>query len=202
MINISNISLSLTGKTIMFLALFFFAQISYSHPHEFANVELKLNIKQDNTIYIQISWEFDEMSSLMLIEDFDKNRDGKFDINEVIKVEQDAFEVLKEIDFYAYMAINNTKYPIKSYKNFNVSIKNYKVIYQFTILEKKVTEEKINDFTIYFADSDNYTAFFLKKENIRVIVDESVKYTFDVKEVEYKHFICDQLHIAINRVKE
>ena len=137
----------------------------------------------------------------LLIEDFDKNRDGKFDISEIIKVEQDAFEVLKEIDFYTYLTINKTKYPVKSYKNFNVSIKNYKVIYKFTILEKKVTEKKIKDLTLFFADSDNYTAFFLKKENIRIILDEPINYTYDVEEAEYKYFICDQLHIVVNREK-
>ena len=189
------------NKVIIFLVLLVFAKTSYSHPHEFANVELKLNIQKDNTIFIQVSWEFDEISSLMLIEDFDKNRNGKFEISEIIKVEQDAFEVLKEIDFYTYMTMNKSKHAIKSYKNFNVSIKNYKVIYEFTILEKKVTEEKIKDFTLFFADSDNYTAFFLKKENIRIILDESVNYTYDVKEVEYKYFLCDQLHIIVNREK-
>ena len=189
------------NKVIIFLVLLVFAKTSYSHPHEFANVELKLNIKKDNAIYIQVSWEFDEMSSIVLIEDFDKNRDGKFDINEIIKVEKDAFEVLKDINFYAYMTVNKSKHTIKSYKNFNVSIKNYKVIYEFTILEKKVTEEKIKDFTLFFADSDNYTAFFLKKENIRIILDESVNYTYDVKEVEYEYFLCDQLHIVVNREK-
>ena len=189
------------NRVIIFLVLLVFAKTSYSHPHEFANVELKLNIQKDNTIFIQVSWEFDEISSLMLIEDFDKNRNGKFEISEIIKVEQDAFEVLKEIDFYTYMTMNKSKHAIKSYKNFNVSIKNYKVIYEFTILEKKVTEEKIKDFTLFFADSDNYTAFFLKKENIRIILDESVNYTYDVKEVEYKYFLCDQLHIIVNREK-
>ena len=199
---INKVIIFLVLKIPIFLVILVFAKTSYSHPHEFANVELKLNIKQDNTIYIQVSWEFDEMSSLMLIEDFDKNRDGKFDVSEIIKVEQDAFEVLKEIDFYAYMTINKNKHAVKSYKNFNVSIKNYKVIYQFTILEKKVTDKKIKDFTLFFADSDNYTAFFLKKENISIIVDEQIKYTYEVDEAEYKYFICDQLHIAINRVKE
>ncbi|MCK4979949.1 MAG: DUF1007 family protein [Candidatus Delongbacteria bacterium] len=190
------------NKVIIFLVLLVFTKISYSHPHEFANVGIKLNIQKDNTIFIQISWEFDEMSSLMLIEEFDKNRDGEFDVSENLKVEKDAFEVLKEIDFYTYLKINKTKYPIKSYSNFNVSIKNYKVIYKFTILEKKITEEKIKDFTLFFADSDNYTAFFLKKENIGIIVDEPTNYTYKVTEVEYEHFICDQLHIVINRVKE
>lgn len=199
---INKVIIFLVLKIPIFLVLLVFAKTSYSHPHEFANVELKLNIKQDNTIYIQVSWEFDEMSSLMFIEDFDKNRDGEFDINEIIKVEQDAFEVLREIDFYTYLTVNNTKYPIKSYSDFNVSIKNYKVIYQFAILEKKITEDKIKDFTLFFADSDNYTAFFLKKENISIIVDEQIKYTYEVDEAEYKHFICDQLHIAINRVTE
>ncbi|MCK5760902.1 MAG: DUF1007 family protein [Candidatus Delongbacteria bacterium] len=190
------------NRVIIFLVLLVFAKTSYSHPHEFANVELKLNIQKDNTIYIQVSWEFDEMSSMMLIEDFDKNRDGQFDAIENITVEKDAFEVLKDIDFYAFMRINNIKHAIKSYGNFNVSIKNYKVIYKFTILENKVTDKKIKDFTLFFADSDNYTAFFLKKENVRVIVDEPIKYAYEVKEVEYEYFICDQLHLVINRVKE
>ena len=190
------------SRVVIFLVILVFFQISYSHPHEFANVELKLNIKQDNTIYIQVSWEFDEMSSMMLIEDFDKNRDGQFDAMENIKVEKDAFEVLKEIDFYAFMSINKKKYSVRSYKNFNVSIKNHKVVYKFTILENKVTDKKIKDFTLFFADSDNYTAFLLKKENVRVIVDEPIKYTYEVKEVEYEYFLCDQLHIAINRVEE
>lgn len=192
----------MANRVIIFLLLLIFTKISYSHPHEFADVGIKLNIQKDNTIFIQVSWEFDEISSLMLIEDFDKNRNGKFDSSEIIKVEKDAFEVLREIEFYTFLTVNKTKYHIKSFRNFNVSIKNHKVIYQFAILEKKITEEKIKDFTLFFADSDNYTAFFLKKENLSIIVDEQIKYTDEVDEAEYKYFICDQIHITMNRAKE
>ncbi len=144
-------------KPIKILILILFTTILSAHPHCFIDVYPTMDKKS-----ITIKWIFDEMSSQMLIMDFDKNHDGKINKKESQYIYKEAFKVLKEYDYYTYFLNNKKKISTPNAYDFHASIENFRFMYSFKIkVNKKVTN-------IQFCDEDMFTAFVIKKDFIKI----------------------------------
>ena len=150
--------------------LFATINILYAHPHTFIEVYPTITLKGQNIQNIQFKWQLDEMTSSMLIMEFDANSNGKIDQNEIPYIYENYFLPLVDYNFYTDITTKQKiqKFPMP--KNFSATITNNKICYIFDIDE----QYNINNTFFDFGDSDFFVAMVLKKEFI-TINNSSVK---------------------------
>jgi ABC-type uncharacterized transport system substrate-binding protein len=127
--------------------------LAMAHPHTF--IDLYPKVTQER---IEIRWLFDEMSSNILMMDFDLNKDGVFDAKESERIKSETFIYLKEYHYYAYLFTNKRVEQPSKLLSFQATIKGAKVEYTFTLPRPKNLKK------IEFYDSELFSAFVLKEE--------------------------------------
>jgi len=138
------------------LPLFLFA-----HPHTFLDVYANVKSENQKIKSINFKWIFDDMTSQLLIMEFDQNMDGKINKNEMEYIKTNYFDYLKQFNYYTNIKIENKSQFAKPI-NFKSYIENMRVVYQFD-LNFNYDKSKIK---IELYDEDMFTALVLKKEFI------------------------------------
>ena len=152
-----------------------------AHPHTFIDVYSKINHKKNIITSINIEWKFDEMTSQLLLMEFDSNMDGRIDSEENEFIFINYFEPLENYGFYTDIRINKKAVKTKP-ENFKTYInKEQRIIYSFDI-EINAPKDKLY---IDFYDKENFSAYVLKKEFVtssipfRIVdVDNDFYFTF------------------------
>ena len=143
-------------QKIIFSVLF--SSFLYAHPHTFMDVSPKIIVKNNIIKNINIKWLIDEMTSSMLIMEFDQNQNNKIDKDENNYILKNYFSSLSKYDYYIHIS---QKFKIN---NFNASIIKNRIQYSFDmILNKNIN---IKNFSLSFYDTDFFVSLQLKKEFI------------------------------------
>ena len=139
----------------------------FAHPHTFIDVYPKVVVKNNIVTQIDFKWIMDEMTSSMLIMEFDQNQNGKIDKEENKYIEENYFLSLKDYDFYTHL---KPKYKVT---NFFADIKNEKIVYNFTFhLFKKTI---LSNFKLQFYDTDLFVSMQLKEKLITQKIPHKIK---------------------------
>lgn len=145
------------------LFLLFVTTSSQAHPHTFFEVKPTLEIKDEFINKININWSIDEMTSMMLIMEFDHNSNGVIDEDENDFIYENYFLSLGNYGFYLYIIKDNQVIEFEP-KNFKASIENNKVVYSFDVIEKL----NLNNLKIKFHDELLYVGMILEKNFIKL----------------------------------
>ena len=162
--------------------LLFNSILLFAHPHSFIDVYPDVKVENGKVEQVTIKWYMDEMTSSMLMMEFDANSDGKLDKVEIAYVRDNYFMSLKDYGFYTYLKNKqkNVNYDISKFSA--VIDKKIKIAYTFTIkLKQPILKE---DFKIYFYDEDFFTAFTLKQE----FLSKQTKKDFIAKDYDGDYF--------------
>ena len=151
-------------KIILFIL---FLSNLFAHPHTFIDVYPKVVVKNNIVTQIDFKWIMDEMTSSMLIMEFDQNQNGKIDKEENKYIEENYFLSLKDYDFYTHL---KPKYKVT---NFFADIKNEKIEYNFTFQLLKKT--KLSNFKLQFYDTDFFVSMQLKEKFITQKISHKIK---------------------------
>jgi ABC-type uncharacterized transport system substrate-binding protein len=135
------------------LVLLILPFLLWAHPHTFVDIYPQLHSDT-----IEIKWRFDEMSSNMLIMDFDTNRDGQFSQKESDLIKSETFVYLKDYNYYTYLFTNKKVEQPSKLITFKATINGSKVEYFFTLSRPNNLKR------IEFYDKELFSAFVLKKE--------------------------------------
>lgn len=157
----------------IFLSFFLLCSYLFAHPHTFMEIYPTLTIKDNKTEKINFKWQFDEMTSSLLIMEFDINNNGKIDKDENQFVYENYFSTLIKQNFYTDIRIKDKVQVFPKTTNFQASIENGKICYNFSIKD----QYKIEDLKIDFGDKDFFVATilkeaFVKSEGFKSIVSE------------------------------
>lgn len=147
-------------KYIVVFSVFF--NVLFAHPHTFVDVFPTVESKNSYIKTIHFKWRFDEMTSQMLIMEWDQNMNGKIDSSELSLVEG-YFNSLQDYNYYTDIKLSKKRIQTKPL-NFNAHIENStQIIYEFDVAINTPKE----DLQIDFYDQDRFTAFVLKKEFVK-----------------------------------
>jgi len=138
------------------ISLFFFAFTLFAHPHVFVDVYPKIGSDS-----VQLRWVFDEMSSNMLIMDYDVDHDGAFSPSESEALRSDIFSHLKEYGYYTYFFKGDQQLPSGEARDFSASIQGMQVVFSFTLPCPAAAE------TIGFYDTENMTGYQLTEAFVK-----------------------------------
>ncbi len=123
-------------------------------------------VMTDSTIQkIEISWKFDEQLSKLIIALYDKNKNQKFDVNEI----NDMFTVLSKSEnpkFMLIVGMNNVSNQNFKVEKFNAYIKDKRVVYTFDVILGYPLKNK-NKFFYYFTDTAGSLVFVNSPDTIK-----------------------------------
>lgn len=128
-----------------------------AHPHIF--IDTKVTIEKDKVI---ISWVFDEMTSSVLLGDYDKNKNKVLEQNEIDFMEKDHFKPLATYNFFSALVENNTEKKIKTYTAFGAFIEKGRLNYHF-----EIPKPQAKLYEIHFYDPEMYVALLVNKKDVK-----------------------------------
>jgi ABC-type uncharacterized transport system substrate-binding protein len=144
------------GIMRIFLLLLFPVAFLFAHPHCFINVYPVVGEKK-----LTITWDMDEMSSQIMLMDFDRDHNGQFSKNESRALFNTSFNSLHKYDYYTRFFRGKTPLPTGRASDFRASVKGFRVQYHFSLpLQEGVT-------MVRFCDEENFTAFLLDEASVR-----------------------------------
>ena len=121
-------------RVFVFLGLFLIVAGGVSaHPHMFIDSKVSFVFDGNCLEGFVVDWTFDSMFTESIILDYDLNRDGAFDEQEVKEIERGAFSNLKNFGYFTFLRYNERPYPVEEVKNFEVYMENDRLGYRFFV---------------------------------------------------------------------
>lgn len=168
-------------KITLIFIFFFFIQYNFCHPHLFIDYSVKFIFDDDGLSGLKIKWVFDEYFSISVINDFDLNKNGKFDKKEIQEIKNVIFKNVVNLNYYAYISIDDNIFKMEKSKNFKASIHNNRMEFEFFLFcNVKAGKDPIK---LRFAMSDAtiYCAITLLPNNPVTFYDsKSIKYDYNI----------------------
>ena len=119
----------------------------------------------------------------MLIEDFDKDKNGVFNDHEIKIIEKESFSNLEEFHYFIYIFVNGKKRKIQNVKDFTAKINNKKVVYIFTVPCNVKAKSGYNKLKIAVYDKSIYTDIcFIKKNPVKFVNASLFHYEYKIKD--------------------
>jgi len=139
------------------LFLFIQTDIVLCHPHVFIDAELLFVFDDRGLSGVKERWVFDEMFSQSLLVDFDADKDGRLNKDDVSRLRDIFYENTEAYNYFNIITVDGRKYPVKSLKNFTVSIEDNSIVHEFFVPcpvrvepnKKKKVKVLLFDETIY-----------------------------------------------------
>ncbi len=137
-----------------------------SHPHVFLYSTVKVVFDEKGLAGVQVNWVFDEMFSSMIILDFDKNGNQRFELSEIESVKKGAFENLREVDYLMHIKIDGKPFKVKYVTDFSAEITTGKMAYRFFVPCHVQAKESFKEVTLSIYDVTFYSSVFLEKNPV------------------------------------
>ena len=154
--------------------------VLFAHPHIFIDIYPTINIQNTRATSLSLQWKFDQMTSSLLIMDYDKNKDGKFNKKETSRIKKSAMKMFKKHNYCLKIIKKDEDKNIKIQKldNFVVTIdKMDRIVYSFDL----ICSFKVKDSILLFYYKNYYIAFMLKKSTIEPL---NKKLDFSIRKVD------------------
>ena len=97
----------------------------------------------------------------MIINDFDKNKNGSFEPSEIEAIKNGAFSNLKEFDYFTYIKVNAKPFKVVFFKDFSAEIKDDILIYRFFVPCHVRAASSFKEVRISIYDISFYSNVFL-----------------------------------------
>ncbi len=145
-------------KRIIFISFILCGALLYAHPHVFINNTLEIYCDNSGVSYIRNIWEFDEIFSRSIIDDYDSDRNGIFSAKENKDVYENAFINIKNFNFYSHVIFKGKEITHSNIRDFKPVISGNKLIYEFSVpLSIALSNSEYVDVCIY--DDSYFIAF-------------------------------------------
>jgi len=140
--------------------------MSFSHPHVFIYNSIKVVFDEKGLAGFKLKWVFDDMFSNMIINDFDKNKNGLFEQSEIETIKNGAFSNLKKFDYFTHIKVNDKPFKVEFVKNFSAEIKDNILIYRFFVPCRVQAGSSFKEARISIYDISFYSSVFLIKDPV------------------------------------
>ncbi|MEA3347905.1 MAG: DUF1007 family protein [Pseudomonadota bacterium] len=138
----------------------------WSHPHVFLYSTVKVVFDEKGLAGVQVNWVFDEMFSSMMILDFDKNGNRRFEPSEIESVKKGAFENLRKFDYFMHIKIDGKPFKVKYVKDFSAEISKGKMAYRFFVPCHVRAEKSLKEIKLSIYDSTFYSSVSWQKNPV------------------------------------
>jgi ABC-type uncharacterized transport system substrate-binding protein len=104
-----------------------------AHPHVFIDSQATFVFDDNGLSAIDIRWAFDEMFGATFIMDYDANANGVLEKNEVATIKEEAFDHLKNFEYFTHISIDGRPFKVQFVTKFKAINEDRQLVYYFTI---------------------------------------------------------------------
>ena len=137
----------------------------HTHPHVFIEQRMEVRFDAKGLAGFKVFWTFDDMFSVMIAEDFDADKDGALNAQEVRTVKEKAFAYIAPHNYYIHVKVEGRPFPVKFIQEFNAVLDNGTLRYEFFIpchVTAVATPKKI---TVAPYDPEYYSAIYFAQDS-------------------------------------
>jgi ABC-type uncharacterized transport system substrate-binding protein len=126
-----------------------------AHPHVFVDHSMLVRFGSEGLVGVSVHWTFDPFFSSVLVQSFDRNRDGRLSPEELKRLESDQTEKLAAVAYFLQVRVDGTVASVKEVRDFRIAVINDQVTYSFFVplhsvnAARGTVEINIEDPTIY-----------------------------------------------------
>jgi len=153
-----------------------------AHPHVFIGVVSKFVFSENELVKLHMHWVFDDMTSYIMLEDFDSNGDEKFNKKEVNSALAIFNEMQGEFNYYTQLTINDSSVVISEIKDFKISFEGISIAYDFDVMLNIPIDSSTVNMKLNIFDEENY---------VKVMLPDKKAFSFSVPdniEIETKRY--------------
>ena len=124
---------------------------------------------------MKVHWQFDDMYSSMVTQDYDYNHNGKLEDNEVKALHDKLFMAFAPQSYFCFIKIDNKAFPVRYIKYFKAVLTDGILSYEFFI-PCMISASNVNKrITIFTYDPSYYNAIFFS-DHLPVTVTSSAPF--------------------------
>jgi len=159
-------------RTAIVAALCATPSLALAHPHVWIEAEATLVVENAKVAAVDLVWRFDPFFSGQMQGDFDRNRNGKLDPDELEQLTRQTQLALKQFSFFTHLHIGKDRPRIDTVENFRIEAGDAGVAYRFRVPLPKPIDPQTEGFAVGFYD-ETYFADVQADEarSVRVIGD-------------------------------
>lgn len=142
-----------------------------SHPHVWVDALTFLGFEEGRLTHLRVQWAFDEFFSAILYEDFDVNRNDRFDPEEIEAMRDGAFLGLGQVGFFTDLRIDGERVVWNGARDFGIAVSEDGsiVAYSFTLDVDPAPDPLVQQVSLSVYDPEYYVdVAFLQQDPIRI----------------------------------
>jgi len=184
-------------QSAFFLALLlvFSSAAVFAHPHVFVAGKATFVFDSQGLSGIRLKWFFDEMFGVRILEDYDADRDGRFNPKEMATLEDEAFSNLKNYNYFTHIKIDGQAFPVQSVRDFSAGVEGGELYYTFFVPCHVGAGSSQRTVVLMVFDPEYYVDFYLAGEVV-VGMENADAYNTDFK-VEQNPKAAFSLYMAV-----
>lgn len=122
------------GGGIAALLLFLLPIIELSaHPHMFIDSRLELSFDKEGMTGFTVEWLFDRFFSAQIMLDYDRDKSGSFNQEEIREIEAGAFSNLINYHYFTTVAVGQERHQIQEVEQFTAFLDENRLGYRFFV---------------------------------------------------------------------
>ena len=172
------------GRLKWLFLLLLAGAVCLGHPHSFIDYKFELHFDLLGLTGIRANWWFDEMFS-SYVKTYDENQDGAFNDTELKMLKKEAFDNLKDYDYFSTIYINDKPFKVEFVKDFSAVYEGHQIKYSFLIPCHVTALPTGKSLVVMFFDPTYYIDVAPVKESA-VSVDQAGNMKVDIQRVERK----------------
>ncbi len=134
-----------------------------AHPHVFVTGKIQVLSDDRGVTGIGLEWQFDRMTSVGIIADFDLDKNGVLSARELAELKKGAFDNLQYYNYFTNVSLGNKKLTVSKPKNFSAEIKRDVLIYRFTLGTSSLVGNTPINLLVSVYDDSFFTSFEMMK---------------------------------------
>ena len=135
-----------------------------AHPHVFITSDAAFLFDGKLVTGVRIGWLFDDVFSDTVIQEHDRDRDGRFDAKEIADVEANAFHAVKDFHYFTYLWVGGKMVEPIHVRDFTARQVNGLLIYAFTVPLPKPVDPRATRLQLEMYDETYFVQFDLAPE--------------------------------------
>lgn len=136
-----------------------------SHPHVWIDAVVKPQFKDGKIVAFAIDWTFDELYSFLVIDDFDSNKNGTLDGEELDALAKASVDTLAISNYFTRIMVDNERLKDISFENLTADIFLERISYHFTAQLKEPLDIRTQDVTFGTFDESYYIEILLDQND-------------------------------------
>lgn len=194
-INITRSSFWVSAYCAFLLSILIQLPDAQAHPHVFITQRLTVVFDDKGLAGLKVSWKFDDMFATMIAEDYDLDRNGILEKDEVSIIKEKAFSYLSKYSYFTFIKIQDTPFEVKFIKDFNAILKNRGLVYEFFIPCHVTATNHLKKISVATYDPSYYSAiFFAEKEPVFLSNNNGFEVKTAVREDPDTRIYYDMVH--------